>query len=179
MMQDSNELDRDIADTLLDSGISEIDIDALAENERDRRILRNQQRFLAAYAVGGTVKAGLRGADVNRSTVTRWRQSDVFGFQSRFDEAKQSFCDSLEDIAMDLVKQLKPGQTPVLLITLLNANLPDKYRSGVVVADDTAKRTLDAITEAAKNSLKPAAVHGERSAIEQVTDLLQKRPSAS
>ena len=178
MLQDSNELEKDLADTLLDSGISEIDIDALAENERDRRILSNQQRFLAAYAVGGTVKAGLRGADVNRSTVSRWRQGDVFGFQSRFDEAKQSFCDSLEDIAMDLVKQLKPGQTPVLLITLLNANLPEKYRPNVQVSDDTAKQTMDLITKAAKNSQKVTEENSERTPLEQVTDMLQRRPNA-
>lgn len=139
------------------------------------RIDSRSRNYLSGYAVSGTTKAGLKASGLDRRTVNRWKESDMFGFRARFDEAQQAFRDSLESIAVDLVKQLKPGQTPLLLITLLNANLPDKYRPNVVVADDSAKRTLDAITEATKHSQKAAEENSGRSLTAQIDELLVRR----
>ena len=58
----------------------------------------------------------------------------------------------------------------------MNANLPNKYRPNVVIPDDTAKRTLDAIANAVKTQ-KGTEDKSERSPLEQVTVLLQRRPN--
>ena len=69
---------------------------------------------------------------------------------------------------------------PVLLITLLNANLPMKYRPTVVMADDTAKSVLSELRQIAKES--PVASEEqvqEQSALEQVHDILNEKGSMS
>ena len=113
-----------------------------------------QTKFLRGLAVGGTNLAGLSMSGVHRRTIWQWKTDDTLGFRERYDKAKEHFTDSLETIALNLVKQLGPGNSPVLLITLLNANLPEKYRPNVTVSDDTAKETLNAITKAAKKVVK-------------------------
>ena len=109
-----------------------------------------QTKFLQGLAVGGTHKAGIRASGSKLRTIRRWRSENTLGFGDRYKNAKDSFCDSLEDIAFALVKDLKNGQTPILLQHMLNANMPEKYSRNVIVSDDTAQATLDLITKHAK-----------------------------
>lgn len=101
--------------------------------------------FLKAFAKRGNIagaceafnKAKGYGPCLSRDTVLRWRDKNYLGFADRFKEAQQEFADYVEDRAMDYIEGLKPGQNPLLMIAMLNALRPEKYRPKVVVQDDT------------------------------------------
>ena len=64
----------------------------------------------------------------------------------------------------------------MLLITLLNANLPMKYRPTVVMADDTAKSVLTELRKLAKDTpVVKTPDEEEQSALDQVNEILQKK----
>ena len=64
---------------------------------------------------------------------------------------------------------------PVLLITLLNANLPMKYRPTVVMADDTAKSVLSELRQIAKENPVQKEQTEEETALEQVQNILDSK----
>ena len=67
---------------------------------------------------------------------------------------------------------------PVLLITLLNANLPNKYRPTVVMNDDTAKDVLSQLRTIAKDTSETAkedVVVDDESALDQVNKILNEK----
>ena len=68
---------------------------------------------------------------------------------------------------------------PVLLIALLNANLPEKYRPTVVMNDDTAKSVMSELRKLAKETEKTPDVEiGESTdipAIDQVSKILSEK----
>jgi hypothetical protein len=120
-------------------------------SESQKATHETQERFLAGYATGGTTSKGLRAAQpLSRRTVENWRQHDYMGFRARQTMAFRAFCDGLEDKAMELVGDLKVTNSPLLLLALLNANLPEKYRTGAIMSDDTAKDLLASIKELRK-----------------------------
>ena len=51
------------------------------------------------------------------------------------------FGDSLEQLAVDYASKLKPGQNPTMLLGLLNANLPGKWKRNAV-EDDPAREIM-------------------------------------
>ena len=95
------------------------------------------------------------------------------------EEADFEFCEHLEQLALERVKMQDAKSNPVLLITLLNANLPMKYRPTVVMADDTAKSVLSELRELAKQSPVQEVTVEEQSALEQVQDILNEKGGMS
>lgn len=141
---------------------------------QEKRTLGQMDLFLQGYSAGGTVRAGLKCCTVTRRTVARWKEMDMLGFRSRYKEAHRDFCDWLEDKAQELVEGLKPGQNSLLLVTLLNANMPDKYRPNAIMVDDTAKVLIDKLKKlaaptsprgSARGSTRAGAGEGERSGV--------------
>ena len=117
----------------------------------------NQNAFLAAYIVAGAIKASAEAVRVGRHTVSKWVQNDTYGFRARFHEAQDDFRESLQDMAVDRIRQQKPGDNPVLLITLLNAHWPEKYKRSGFVADNSAKGPKDnSEANASDNALEEA-----------------------
>ncbi len=105
-------------------------------------LLKRQADFLKAYREVGTITHASKIANIDRNTVTKWDKLDYEGFRERFAEAKEEFADSLEQMAFQRIQQQKPTDNPVLLITLLNAHKPDKYRPKAVDVDETARFIL-------------------------------------
>ena len=95
------------------------------------------------------------------------------------EEADFEFCENLEQLALERVKMQDAKSNPVLLITLLNANLPMKYRPTVVMADDTAKSVLSELRELAKKSPVQEESVQEQTALEQVQDILNEKGGMS
>ena len=92
-----------------------------------------QDAWLAAYTKAGNVSEACRASDVGRTTAYNWIKADVAGFTARYDAAKSEFCESLETKAVEIARNTKAGQNPTVLLTLLAANLPEKYgRAGAV-----------------------------------------------
>ena len=115
------------------------------KNTHDR-----QERFLAGFAAGGNITAGLKVAGIDRRTQELWRSKDVFGFRARFNAAHLDYCDALESKMQELINELKPGNNPLILLARLNKEMPQSYRPGVQLADDTAKDVLDQLRKASR-----------------------------
>ena len=123
---------------------------------------RRQEQVLAAFAALGNLTAACESAGVARKTAEYWRRVDSLGFANRLENAKGGFGDRLESLAWDLVKKMKPGANPTLLICLLNATLPSKYRVQTALDPATARDTL--------SELRQLANSGPGDPVDQVED---------
>ena len=120
-------------------------LDTVNKNTRE-----DQNRFLAAFALCRQKATAARATGIGRSTVYWWEGNDHLGFKERLREADEFFTDDLENLVLNRVRVQKPSDTPVLLITLLNANLPDKYRPTSVAPSETMTETLQAMKQATR-----------------------------
>jgi len=101
----------------------------LAGMDRTEDSIKQRQRaWLGAYRVSGSVRTVCEQTGVPRSTVKSWDHRDLYGFKVVYREAKEDFADYIEEIAIQRVEQQKPGDNPVLLLAMLHALKPDKYR---------------------------------------------------
>jgi hypothetical protein len=105
-----------------------------------RRQLADQDAFLANYATSGTILSAAKAANVSRQTVYNWRDSGALGFKARFEAAKDSFRESLEDIMFQRLRD--PKTHPVLLIFALKGHWREKYGDTAIPSDDSAKDVL-------------------------------------
>ena len=146
-------------------------------------VLARQDAFLVAYGEAGTLRAACDAAEVGRSTIADWNRSDAHGFKAKYATAKELFREHLQDLAFGRVQQQKPNDNPVLLITLLNAHWPEKYRrDGNTVTDEVKemmvewKKWVRESRNTGKN--KPAvneAEEAQRSAVDEVEKLLARK----
>ena len=130
-----------------------------------KRQWRRHTKFLNSYAEtrSKTLSASLAG--VSYRTVMKWQSSNEFGFTERLEDADIIFCENLEQLALDRV-------------TLLNANLPQKYRPSVVMSDDAAKDVLKELRSIAKDAPDPIpddSSSEELSALDQVNSILSDK----
>lgn len=109
-----------------------------------------QSAFLLAYSQCGTIAKAAEIVGIHRYTAFRWRQQDSFRFKDRMLQAQATYCDVLENKAHELAMGLDPGQNSLILVTLLNANLPDKYRPNAVAPSETMTETLRAMKQATR-----------------------------
>ena len=121
----------------------------------ERIAWERQERVLAGYGEGGTIKAGLLKSGVHRRTVEDWRKADYLGFARRFEAAHRVFCDEIESAMWTHASQLRPGQNPTMLIALANANMPEKYRGTAPVVNIDA-RSISAELAQIGRALLPA-----------------------
>ena len=158
-----------------------VDFDSLTV--RQQRSYIRQERFLQGYSAGGTKAAGVRAllmelepAKDPWQLVKRWVLEDVIGFRDRFETAQQKYNSLLEDKLHELIDGLKPGQNPLLLITALNANMPEKYRPNVIVVDDRPKELLNEVKNLVKAQKKDAPKEEEiqpSNAISQAMEIIE------
>jgi|OM-RGC.v1.023253147 hypothetical protein len=157
-------------------------IDTLAEDFNpnqlprypERYVYDNQEAFLTAYATCGNEAGSCKEASVSQRSIRAWKQGNVLQFNERIGMAFARFCHVLENKALSLVKDLSVTNSPLLLITLLNANMPHKYRPNVVVVDDTAKETLAALKDIAKGKDTKAAVETVETEVERILNATDK-----
>jgi len=110
-----------------------------------QKIWSEQERFLAAYRTGGTIKAGLANVKVCRRTVELWKENNLLRFSERLNAAHETFCDSQEQILYTLNEGLKPGQVPTGLLATLNANRRGKWHPSVQVTHEADNELLKAL----------------------------------
>ena len=92
-----------------------------------------QDAFLGVYRQIGNIRASCEASGVGRSTAYHWIKTDVSGFTVRFESAKADFCESLETKAVQIARETKAGQNPTVLLTLMAANMPEKYGKATAV----------------------------------------------
>ena len=154
------------------SGINEEELSA-----RYRKVLKEQDRFLELYEKSRAKGTSAKGVGVVRETVRLWEKKDILGFKKRLEEADEKFCDTLEQKALALIEDMSVTNSPLLLITLLNANLPHKYRPNVIVPDETAKDMLQELRKLSKGQKVKKDAEDEQSPLEQAEQALNIRMS--
>ena len=149
------------------------------ESRVDQKTKRNQDAFLRIYSQGASIKSAATGAGINRRQVSRWVAGDNFGFTERFDAAQADFKDSLIEMAMNRLQEQKSSDSPLLLITMLNAYIPEKFRPTSASTEEVAKDTIKELRTLAKNAFvaKPAEEEelAERSPMQQVEEIILKK----
>ena len=142
---------------------------------------KKKELFLKAYAVSGTILAASRAIGIHRNTCLDWVKSDL-DFAKEFENAKVSFAETLEDIALDRIRNPdKSRGSDVLLMALLNANMPSKYRPQVAMSEDSAKELIMEWRKASKEVNKNEEVVGEElpaNIQDTLADILTKRKDA-
>ena len=119
-----------------------------------QKMRANQENFLNGLKETGTILNGLRRAGVKRWTYHDWMSTDPT-FPDRVLDARQEFAEALEEVIVGLVMDPETvKKVPVLAITLLNANLPNKYRPQSIVQDETARDLLREWRKAARENPK-------------------------
>ena len=121
------------------------------ESEIFKNTTARKQAFLVAYAKSGTVTAACRSVGINPSTPYEWLKHNTDDFKANFEQAKQSFADSLETIAFERVQTRDTND--VLLITLLNAHKPEKYRPNTQATNEQASEVIAKLTKLTRKSV--------------------------
>ena len=139
----------------------------------------NQDAFLAAFTVTGSTRASADAVKVDRHTVNKWKANNTHGFKEKFATAEDEFREMLQDLAVDRVRNQRPNDNPVLLITLLNAHWPEKYRRTGHLADDQAKEIMSEWKRWVKDSRRHAKTREEATdrdnAIEEAERILARK----
>ena len=145
----------------------------------EKETWNRQEGFLAAYSECGSIRKAAPAAEVPRVTVMWWNRTDYLGFKARFEVAQHQFREMLQDMAVARVQAQKPNDNPVLLIALLNAHWPDKYRPNQQESDDTAKEVLAKLSEMqrARRRAYESERGGQAAAepLQQVDEVLRRR----
>ena len=141
----------------------------MAQNEPRRLVATDQERmdsFCAAYGKVGSVTKASIAASVNRDTVRRWEQEDRLGFRQQMRDARQTYAEMLESLALDRVQNPEGNRGgDTLLIALNNANNPDKWRGNAMTVElpDHVAQTLAALqVQAQEIQAKQLAKGGDK-----------------
>ena len=142
---------------------------------------KRKETFLNAYEEHGTIRAACAITGIKRPTYNDWHVHDPV-FSKDMDSRRQAFGEKLEAIALDRVQN--PGQGKggdILLLGLLNANLPSKYRPQFAMSEDTAKDLIIEWRKAAKDikkdvEEKPAELTGHVE--DTLQEILERRGNA-
>ena len=118
------------------------DLEKLPRGNKNR--WRLQSAFLSAFAACGNDAAAAKLANCTLTALANWKKEDILGFKERYEESFQVFCSRLEGKALELADGLKPGQNALILITLLNANMPWKFKFGT---SGTNEKSIDVVKE--------------------------------
>ena len=95
--------------------------------------------FLKEFAKSRAISAAVSKIGVSRDTIYEWFKQDP-AFKQEFDDSKLAVGEGLESKAFYLIdKMVEKGDygRPVLLITMLNAHLPERYKQTDTTGDDS------------------------------------------
>lgn len=122
----------------------------LSEYERSR-ILADQDAFLAAYLHAGSIYSAAPAAGVSRHVVQNWERDNVLGFKERFQVTEREFAESLQDLAVERVRNPEKGVgTDWLLDRQLQVHWPEKYKPLTQPIDETARAVIAEIRKLAQ-----------------------------
>ena len=99
-----------------------------------------QVAFLEAFDEYGTVKHACIKVKIDRTTINRWRRSNLYGFDDLFGNAKEDFAEEIEKTIFQ--RAMEKDCPPVIQIFVLNGLKPEKYRQQSHITDETAKDVM-------------------------------------
>ena len=138
-----------------------------------------QSIFLSIYSAGASTSAAARGAGTTRHTVKRWLDGDINGFRDLYENAQNDFKDSLIERAMSRLNEQKANDSPLLLITMLNAYIPERFRPNTLATEEVAKETIKELRALSQKAFKEHPQTEEqmtsKSPLQQVEDIILSR----
>jgi len=141
--------------------------------ERRLDAARRKKVFLAAYEEFGTIKKACELAGIVRESYSNWHREDI-EFVKQLDLVRRAFAESLEELALERVRNPDKNRgSDLLLIGLLNANMPHKYRPQTAMSEDSAKELIVEWRRAAREVKKDVEIDG---GVEEmpVSDVVEK-----
>ena len=141
----------------------------------DKRKEQIKKTFLNEYREQRTISSALSGLKVNRDTLYEWFKGDP-EFKQKFDEEKLAVGESLESKAFQLIDNMvKKGDygRPVLLITMLNAHLPERYKQ----SDNTGDDSRQLISEFRKMAKKKGSKNPKSKVVKEAEDIINDSDS--
>lgn len=153
--------------------------EATRGKEYEKETKEKQETFLSIYSQGASVAAAAKGANTTRQTVKRWVDSDKNGFRDRYESAQNDFKDSLIERAMNRLNEQKANDSPLLLITMLNAYIPERFRPNTLATEEVAKDTIKELRALSQKAFKEIPKTEEqmtsKSPLQQVEEIMLKR----
>ena len=142
-------------------------------------MVARRRRFLRVFEECGTVSAACRATGIARSSVKLWVIDDP-EFAEELHSARVAFAEMLEGIALDRVRNPDKNRgSDVLLLGLLNANLPSKYRPQFAMSEDSAKDLIlewrKAVKEVKQDESKNAPASLPEPLQAEVFEILMKK----
>jgi len=136
------------------------------------KAFRNKQKtkFLKNYKEIKTIYTTCEAVNIPRRTVYQWLKDDP-DFKEEFEDIRLGVGEGLESIAFRLVNKMAEKEDysrPVLLITMLNANLPGKYRATDTTSEES-KQLMDDFRKLAASNKKKV---NESKAVKQAEDII-------
>ena len=140
---------------------------------------QKQEIFLSIYSKGASIASAAKGAGTSRQTVKRWVDGDLFGFREVYENAQSDFKDSLIERAMSRLNEQKASDSPLLLITMLNAYIPERFRPNTLATEEVAKDTIKELRALSQKAFKSVPKTEEqmtnKSPLEQVEEIMLNR----
>ena len=153
--------------------------EATRGKEYEKETKEKQETFLSIYSQGASVASAAKGANTTRQTVKRWVDSDKNGFRDRYESAQNDFKDSLIERAMNRLNEQKANDSPLLLITMLNAYIPERFRPNTLATEEVAKDTIKELRALSQKAFKAVPQTEEqmtsKSPLQQVEEIMRKR----
>jgi hypothetical protein len=141
-----------------------------------------QRKFLEGMREMGTIRNGVKRAGVTRETYREWTNNDP-QFPDQVLDARQEFAEALEEVVVGIVMDPEVvKKVPILAITLLNANLPNKYRPAAIVQDEAARELLREWRKSAREHPREAAQVAknlEEPVASQIDEILRKHQKSN
>ena len=128
-----------------------------SNDQRKDDMAKRKKKFLDSFEACGTIRGACKIVGVARPTYHRWVVEDA-DFAKEFDQRRVAFAESLEELALDRVRNPDKNRgSDLLLIGLLNANMPAKYRPQVAMSEDSAKDLIIEWRKASREVVKAAS----------------------
>jgi len=94
-----------------------------------------------------------------------------------FYEAEADFKDGLIEIAMTRIREQGAKDSPLLLITMLNAYIPERFRPNTIATEEVARETISELRKLSKQAFEAHPREKEeemasKSPLQQVEELL-------
>ena len=152
----------------------------MAEKKDQYRTVERKRLFLKGIANTGTIMRGCEYAGISRETARLWMKDPDFAEQ--VSESRMEVGEQLEETALSLVRDPATAvRSQVLLMFLLNGNMPQKYRPAAVMQEDTAKDLMKELRETMKNAKDKDVAETktpESTVEEQLQEILHQRVEA-
>ena len=140
----------------------------MAYSDKDKKELK--AKFLKEYNKRRTISSAVSGMAIGRTLIYEWFKEDS-EFKQNFDDSKLAIGESLESTAFALIdRMLESGDysRPLLLITMLNAHLPERYRQ----SDNTGDDSRQLISEFRKMAKTKEPKSPKSKVVKQAEDLI-------